>query len=74
MGMGGMTRFDAVCTEFGTGGKVGRVEEGGIGKGRRGRAFENLLRPRGFGCATGNSDASLSEKMMDSGRAGGTET
>jgi hypothetical protein len=77
VGMGGIARFprvDAVGTEMGTGGTIGRVEEGGIGKGRRGRAFENLLRPRGFGCSTDKFDASSAERMIDSRRAGAAMT
>ena len=76
MGMVGITRFvqvDVICTKTGTDGTVGRVEEGGTEKGRHGRAFEDLLHPRGFGCSAGNLGACLSERMTDSGRAGAAE-
>lgn len=70
MGAGGIMRFDVVDTS----GTLGRVKEGGVGKGRRGRAFEYLLCPRGFDCSAGSMDVSSSGRMTDSGRAGAGET
>lgn len=77
MGTGGMTRFLRTAdTETGSCGTGGTAEEGGgVRRGRSGRAFENRLRPRGFGASTGNLGATSGERMTESGRAvGGAET